>query len=40
MLVVAETRLLLTMSRAGNEIVFGARDLVITPTRECEWMKE
>ena len=44
MLVVATTRLdrllLLAMSADGNEIVSGARDLVGTSTRECEWLKE
>ena len=28
--------ILLAMSADGNEIVFGARDFVGTPTRECE----
>ena len=23
-----------------NEIVYSARDLVVTPTRECKWLKE
>ena len=31
---------MLVMSADGNEIMFGARNLVVTPTRECEWLKE